>query len=134
MEEGVPPALLVRVPQTVRYVISGGTGAVVNIGTLFVLTHFLGVWYLLSSAIAFLAAFLVSFTLQRTWTFEHRTVDGLARHTSLYFIVAVANTFLNTAFVFGFVEYLHIWYIVAQVVSGVLIAIVSFFVYKKIFV
>jgi len=118
----------------VRYVVSGGSGAIVNIGSLFILTHFFGVWYLISSIIAFLASFVVSFTLQRAWTFDIRTTDGLARHTSLYFVVAVGNTFLNTVLVFGFVEYLYLWYVAAQVVAGAIIALMSFFLYRKIFV
>lgn len=134
MEENIPDTLIARVPRVVRYVISGGTGAVVNIGSLFILTHFLGVWYLVSSVIAFLLSFFVSFFLQRTWTFDLRTVDGLTRHTSQYFVVAVGNTFLNTALVFGFVEYAHIWYIAAQIIAGVVIALTSFFIYRKIFV
>lgn len=129
-----PPPSTVRVPKTARYLISGGTGAVVNIGTLFLLTHFGRVWYVASATLAFLTAFLVSFTLQRTWTFERRGTDQLARHTSLYFIVAVINTGINAIIVYGLVEYLGVWYILAQVLSGIVIAIASFFVYRRIFV
>lgn len=123
-----------RIPRLVRYFISGGTGAVVNIGTLFLLTHFGGVWYVTSATLAFLTAFLVSFTLQRTWTFELRGTGQLARHTSLYFIVALFNTALNALFVYGLVEYLGVWYLLAQLISGIILAIGSFFLYRKIFV
>lgn len=134
MEEDLSGSLFLRIPKVARYIISGGSGAVVNIGTLFVLTHFFSVWYLASSVIAFLASFVVSFTLQRMWTFDHRTAEGLARHTSLYFVVAVGNTFLNTALVFGLVEYAQVWYVAAQIIAGVCIALSSFFIYRKIFV
>lgn len=133
MEENDITTFLNRVPIVVRYIISGGSAAVLNIGTLFVLTHFFGVWYLISSVVAFLVGFLVSFTLQRTWTFDLRTADGLARHTSLYFVVALGNTFLNTVLVFCLVEYMHVWYVAAQIIAGLLIAVTSFFVYKRIF-
>jgi|SRR3989344_4183889 len=124
---------LSHVPIVVRYIISGGSGAVVNLSTLFVLTHFFGVWYLISSIVAFLISFIVGFILQRTWTFDHRTVNGLARHTSLYFSVLLSNTFLNTVVVFSLVEYMNIWYIIAQIISGAFIAVMSFFIYRKIF-
>jgi len=133
MEENVPNTVPTRIPRVMRYVISGGSAAVVNIGTLFVLTHFFGVWYLISSAIAFLVAFVASFTLQRAWTFDLRTADGLARHISLYFVVALGNTFLNTMLVFGLVEYARLWYIAAQIIAGFLVALASFFIYRKIF-
>lgn len=123
-----------RAPRVVKYVISGGSGATVNLGTLFVLTHYVGIWYLLSSIIAFLISFFVGFTLQRTWTFNHRTSDGLVRHTSLYFAVVFGNTILNTVFVYSLVEFVHIWYIAAQFMSGILIACGSYFLYRKIFI
>lgn len=134
MEENTVEAVPARVPQVVRYILSGGSGAVVNIATLFVLTHFFGVWYLASSVIAFVTSFFVSFSLQRMWTFNQRTIDGLARHTSLYLFVTVGNTFLNTALVFTLVEYMSVWYIAAQIIAGIVIASISFFVYRKIFV
>ncbi len=133
MTEAVP-TVSSRVPKTVRYVISGGTGAVVNIGTLFVLTHFFGVWYLTSSIIAFLIALQVSFVLQRLWTFEVLNIKGLAHHSMLYFTVAVMNTLINTATVFILVEYANVWYVAAQVIAAASIACYSFFMYRRIFV
>jgi len=123
-----------RVPKPIRYIISGGSGAVVNLGTLYALTHIVGVWYLTASVIAFILSFVVSFTLQRIWTFDIRTRDGIARHGVLYLFVALGNLLFNTAFVYLLVEYLQVWYLLAQLLSGMLIALVSFFVYRKIFV
>ena len=134
MEESIVRFPFHTVPKVMRYVISGGSAAVLNIGTLFVLTHFFGVWYLASSVVAFLVGFVVSFVLQRTWTFDHRTTEGLARHTLLYFIVTVSNTLLNTMVVFGLVEYMRVWYVAAQIIAGAFIALTSFFIYRKIFV
>jgi len=119
--------------RTLRYLISGSTGAVVNIGTLYIFTHFWGVWYIASSVIAFLAAFLVGFTLQRTWTFAQRGTDQLLRHTSLYFIVAIVNVVLNAVMVYGLVEYAGVWYVLAQLISGGVLAVASFFIYRNIF-
>ncbi len=132
MTEAVP-TVSSRVPKTVRYVISGGTAAFINIGTLFVLTHFFGVWYLTSSIIAFLIALQVSFALQRLWTFEVRSTEGLMRHSTLYFIVAVINTLINTGIVFVLVEYVSMWYVAAQIIAGLAIAMTSFFIYRRIF-
>lgn len=133
MEKNNIATLLNCVPIVVRYVISGGTGAVVNIVTFFVLTYLFYVWYLYASIIAFISAFIVSFTLQRTWTFDQRTIDKLGRHTSLYLVATCVNTLLNTAIVFSLVEYINIWPIAAQIIAGLFVAVLSFFVYKRIF-
>ena len=122
--------MTVALPKAVRYIISGGTGAVVNIGTLFVLTHFLGVWYLASSVIAFIVSCFVSFYLQRTWTFEQNLPGTVTRHMSLYLAVALFNLALNTAIVYVCVEYIGLWYVLAQIVASVIVAVSSFFIYQ----
>lgn len=134
VSESVTARNTLRVPKAVRYLVSGGTGAVVNIGTLFVCTHLFGVWYLVSATLAFLTAFGVSFVLQRSWTFERSGTERLMRHTVLYFAVAAVNTGINALLVYGLVEYGGVWYITAQILSGIAIAAGSFFVYRKIFV
>lgn len=123
------PALV----KALRYIISGGSAAVVNIGTLYLLTHYFSVWYIAASIIAFLLSFVVSFTLQRTWTFEVKGNRSLVEHTTLYFLVVLGNLFLNTGFVFVFVEYLHLSYVLAQFLAGLIISFVSFFLYRRIF-
>src|SRR3989344_279145 len=61
--------------QAIRYIISGGTGAVVNLATLFVLVHFFQVWYLLSVIMAFVVAFFVSFSMQKFFTFNDDSLE-----------------------------------------------------------
>lgn len=51
-----------------RYLISGGTAAAVYLALVYVLTDLAGVWYLASTTIGFVVAFLVSFSLQKLWT------------------------------------------------------------------
>jgi putative flippase GtrA len=125
----LPPALA----KAVRYLISGGSAAVVNLGSFAVMTKVFGVWYLAASIAAFLLSFVVSFVLQRSWTFEVRGTTALVEHTSLYFIAALANLALNTFIVFLLVEYAGSGSLLAQFIAGVIVACESFFVYRLIF-
>src|SRR3989344_202517 len=70
----------------VRFVVSGGTATAVNLGILFVLTHLFGLWYLLSSVIAFLGAYFVRrekvykpvlFVPSSTWCLSGRRLFSL---------------------------------------------------------
>ncbi len=115
-----------------RYIVSGGTGAAVNIGTLFILVHWFGVWYLAASITGFLVSFFVSFTLQRYWTFGHRTAEGLGRHATLYLATLVFNAALNTGIVYVLVHLLSTWYVLAQLIAGLLVALASFFIYRSV--
>ena len=114
-----------------RFLFSGGVSAGVDLILLFIFTDIFGWWYLVSAIFAFLIAFGVSFTLQKFWTFQDHSREGVHAQAGIYFFVAVINLALNTLFVYLFVEYIHLHYLLAQIVASLLIACESFFVYQR---
>lgn len=116
--------------QIVKYVISGGSAAVVNLSILYLFTEFLHIWYLISASIAYILAFGVSFGMQKFWTFKDHETSDIHKQLSLYLVVILVNLGLNALFVYLLVEHTGIWYMIAQVISGLIIAVESFFVYK----
>lgn len=117
----------------VRFVIAGGSATAVNLGILFILTHFLGIWYLLSSIIAFLCAFTVSFSLQKFWTFRDHIKEDMHKQASLFFLSMIGGIIANTLILYFLVEYQHFHYLLAQMISGIIIAVANFLIYGKIF-
>lgn len=115
----------------VKYVLAGGTAAFVDLALLYFFTHTLGIWYLISAILAFVIAFGVSFTLQKFWTFRDRSREKMHRQASFYFAVQIGNLFLNTGLIYFFVEFFRIHYLLAQVIAGLLIAVSSFFIYRR---
>ncbi len=113
-----------------RFVISGGTATVTNIGLLFILVHFFHIWYVAATVITFLAAFGVSFVLQKFWTFDDRSKGDLRRQLGLYFCTLIGGLLLNTSLVYLYVERLGINYLIAQVIAGALIAVLNYFFYQ----
>ena len=115
----------------IRYIISGGTAAVVDIGLLYVFTDIMGVWYLLSAVLAFIVAFIVSFSLQKYWTFRDHSMERVGKQGSVYFMVAVANLIVNTLLVYIFTDWFDLYHIFSQILAAGLIAINSFFIYQR---
>ncbi len=113
-----------------RYVISGGTAAAVNLVLLYILTEYAGMWYLLSAVCSFIIAFGVSFILQKSWTFQDASKDGIHRQLLAYLLVALINLGLNTALLYSFVEYAKLHYLLSQIMAGIIVAAESFFVYQ----
>ncbi len=113
-----------------RYLVSGGTAAFTDIGLLYVLTKFVGLWYLASAVLAFIVAFGVSFTLQKFWTFQDKDLQAVKRQAGLYFLVAIVNLCLNTLLVYLITDFLGIFYVISQVIAAGLVAVWSFFIYK----
>jgi len=115
-----------------KYLVSGGTAACVNIGTLYLFTEYAHVHYLQSAALSFSMAFLVSFLLQKFWTFQDNRRDVIRRQMTWYLGLSLTDLFVNTILIYSLVEYLRLWYVASAVMSGALLAISNFFVYKHV--
>lgn len=113
-----------------RYLFSGATAFGVNSFFLYAFTEWIGFYYLVSVVFAFLIAVVVSFILQKFWTFRNNSKTDMRRQAVVYITTAVINTGLNTLLVYLFVEHLGLHYLVSQFFSSGLIAFESFFVYQ----
>jgi putative flippase GtrA len=70
--------------------------------------------------------------MQKYWTFQDDSNDKIKSQAIIYVIVTSANLALNTFLIYLFVEQgLH--YLFAQVLSSIIIAVESFFVYRFLF-
>ncbi len=116
-----------------RFIISGGTAAVADLLLLFILTKWFGLWYLLSSIVAYIGAFFVGFILQKYWTFDNKSKEVIYRQAARYFSVTIFNLLLNTLLMSLAVDYLEQNYLISQFVINGLIAFESYFLYKIIF-
>lgn len=119
-----------RIFKITKYIIAGGTAAVVDLSLLYILTEKFRIWYLMSAILAFIVAFIVSFLLQKFWTFRDSSTDRTHKQVIVYFIVSVFNFILNTSFVYLFTDFLHIHYIISQILASGVLAISSYFIYS----
>lgn len=116
----------------VRYIISGTVSAAVTIGLLYVFTEWLGLWYVLSATIAFGISTVVSFALQRFWTFRESRTTFVHSQFFAFTVLNVVNMVLNAVGLYVVVEKLHVWYIVAEVGVAGVIAVWSFFMMRSV--
>ncbi|MES2059982.1 MAG: GtrA family protein [Patescibacteria group bacterium] len=114
-----------------KFVISGGSATIANLSILYMLTRFAHIWYISSSIIAFLSAFMISFVLQKFWTFEDRSRDTIHKQAFMFFLTVLIGLCVNTALLYILVEYAGVHYIFAQIVSGIIVAVMNYFAYQK---
>jgi len=110
----------------VRYVISGGTAAVVDLSVLYILNSLIGIHYLPAAIFAFLTAFSVSFTLQKFWTFKSHSTENMHSQVAIYLVVSLFGLVLNTLFMYIFVDFFHIFVLLSQVFVGLIVACCTF--------
>lgn len=115
-----------------RYFASGLAGAVSNLTVYSGLVKIFDVWYLLSAAVAFLVALVVSFLLQKLWTFKDSRREVLVFQGSWYLIIALAMLALNLITLSFLIEVLALPKILAQAIALVGLSFISFFVNKTI--
>lgn len=119
-----------RIFRMIRYLISGGTAAASNVIFLFLLVQYGGMYYLYASILAFVMSIAVSFTLQKFWTFRDDPLHDMHRQFVRYLIVILFSLALNTALIYFFVEVTALWYVVAQVLTTAVIAVINYFFYR----
>ena len=115
----------------IRYIISGSIGAATDLFLLWFLTMVAGVWYLTSAVVAFILSFIVSFFLQKLWTFKNREMERIHVQAGVYLLITICNMGINTLLVYAFVQYFSFHYLIAQVFASIIVACESFFAYRE---
>ena len=113
-----------------RFLISGASATAVDLFLLFFLTEIIGLWYIHSAVFAFGVSFFVSFYLQKYWTFEDNREHLKTKQMVMHFMVASTNLTLNTFGLFFLVDFIHIHYLVAQLMVVGILGIGSFLMYN----
>jgi len=116
----------------IKYIIAGGTAAAVDLGLLFVLTEIVGLWYLLSAAIAFVCSLLTSFLLHKFWTFRENSLRRMRKQFIFFTTLAFLNLGMDILLLYIAVDFLHLWYMAAQFVIMGGLALLNFVLNKTV--
>ncbi|MSU74471.1 GtrA family protein [Candidatus Kaiserbacteria bacterium] len=120
----------------IRYGVVGVLGGLLQIGVLFVWVSVLEFkeHYLWGVVIGFSLAVVVTFILQKYWTFRDHTHHMAPQQLVLYSTFSVINLGLNALLLhlsksiledLG-LDFFHVWYLVAQIVVISIVAVLSF--------
>ncbi len=113
-----------------KFAISGTTAAGVELGLLYLLTRYLGIYYLVSSTVGFIFAVFVSFTLQKFWTFENTSLTYIRRQAAMYLGLGITNLAINAVLMLLLVEVFGLWYLFSQVLACATMAGSNFLIYN----
>lgn len=115
-----------------KYYLVGASGILVNLGILFVLTEYVGVWYLLSSGIAIYVSITSNFLLNKAWTFRDTVIKQRGFLMYGKFIgVSLIGMGIQLGFNYIFVEKLSVYYLLAALISIVIASSVNFVLNRR---
>ena len=115
--------------QFVLYAICGGMGISVDL-TCYSILVFSGVEYQLANAIGYAAGTLLSFFLNRHFTFK--TYDRTARRLALFFSAAGVGYLISSAMLWMFVELMKIHPIPSKLMTLAMVLAVQFLINRAI--
>jgi putative flippase GtrA len=123
--------LSARAAKILRFLVSGTAGAVVNIGTLYMLVEYAGLYYLLAAILSYLISIAFGFALQKFWAFRDHGLSGVHVQFARFTLIALINMGVNTALMYLFVSVLGIWYLLSQIIAALIVAVASYVNYQK---
>lgn len=116
--------------QMFRYTFVGGAAFLVDFGSLFVLTDFFGVYYLISAAIAFILGLIVNYALSISWVFNKRTLGNKKLEFGVFALIGIIGLGLNEVLIWFLTEDLQLYYLISKIVAAVIILFWNFFARK----
>ena len=116
--------------QLFRYTFVGGIAFLADFGTLFALTEFLNIHYLISAAIAFILGLTVNYFLSVKWVFNIRTVNNKLLEFWLFALIGIIGLGLNELFIWIFTDLLSIYYLLSKIITTAIVYFWNFLARK----
>ncbi len=124
---------LLKLKKYLKFFISGSLAALVNLGMLYVFHGVLEIPVVLAASLSFVLAFVVSFTLQKFWTFADMGSERIYGQLSRYLLVGLFGLWLNAFGIHILTERFGVFYLLAEVFLTIVLAIFNYFLYRLIF-
>lgn len=110
-----------------KYCIIGSSGIIVNTMILYSFTDLLGIFYLLSSAMAYETSIITNFIMNDKWTFKETIIPGKSHNfftRAMYFNwTMILGAIYGILLLYVFTEFLLINYIISNLISIAIITI-----------
>jgi len=116
----------------VKYYIVGASGVLVNLGLLYSLTEFVGLWYLVSYIIAISVSITLNFTFNKFWTFSDSKNSQRTIVIYLKFVgVSLLGMGIQLGSVYLLVESLSVYYMLAALISIGIASGINFIINRR---
>jgi dolichol-phosphate mannosyltransferase len=115
-----------------KYYAVGASGILVNLGLLYYLTEYVGLWYFLSYALAISVSITSNFILNKFWTFRdsidsQKTIVMYGKFVS----VSLVGMAIQLGSVYVLVESLTVYYMLAALISICIAGAINFIINRR---
>jgi len=124
--------LIQKYSQIIRYIFAGCVATGANLAILFILVHYLKLWYLTSAVISFSLAVVISYSLQKFFVFKNYEKENIPTQFFHFLIYNIVMLGFNTLLMYFFVDIIKVWYLLAQAFCAIIIACMNYIYFNKI--
>lgn len=118
------------IAEIARYLVTGSLSVALNLLIIYVLTEVFGVHYLLSICVCFVTVTVISFFLNRAWTFRKRG-GAIPQDLARFVLATLAQMTLSLLFCGFAVEKLGIPYPLAVAASSVVFVPLTYLMHRS---
>ena len=118
--------------QTIRFLVVGGTTFFIDMALLIVLVKYFDVYYLVSTAIAFLVASLINYYLSVLIVFEAGKYSSRKKELVVFFIFTFLGVTINHIIIYICSNILMLRLFVSKLVSVFVVTVFNFLTKKNI--
>lgn len=113
----------------IKYTLAGGVATIANLISLYIFHDLFEIKIVIATSLSFMVAFIVSFFLQKFWTFKNKQRSYI-KQISYYLIINLVNFFANASLMVWLVNHLRVNYIISQILVSGGLGITSYLLYK----
>ena len=113
----------------IRFLIAGFSTLFIDYGGLIFLTEYVNLHYLLSATISFTLAVIINYYICLKWVFTKSKKQTLVQFI-LFIITSIIGLLLNLITMKVMVEYFEIYYIIAKIVSTIIVTLWNYITKK----
>ncbi|MFV0471539.1 MAG: GtrA family protein [Paludibacteraceae bacterium] len=116
--------------QMFRYFVSGGIAFVVDFLLLYLLTEKIGLHYIVSTIISFLAGLTITYLLSIYWVYDNRRFDNRKIELIIFILLGAVGLALTSFLMWLFTDIFHIYYMISKIFTTIVVSLWNFIAKK----
>ena len=112
--------------QFVQYVLVGGLAFLVDYTTLFLLTHYWGMHYLLAATAGFSLGLATNYLLCIAWVFNQRGMNNRAAEFTAFALIGLMGLALNNGLMYAATDLVGIHYLISKLLAAACVLAFNF--------
>ncbi len=120
------------VKQILKFGVVGVVAFLIDYGLLYILTEFIGIYYLISAIISFTVSVIVNYIMSIKWVFDVNKKQGV-KEFIIFIILSIIGLIINEIIMYMMVNLVNIHYMISKLFSTGIVMVYNF-VTRKIFI